>query len=313
MPTIGKIKAELWGDTRHFDRAMRRSGRRVDTLKEKFRGLRGAIVPLTGAFGFGRLIRSTFVETERMGQLAKRLDTSVESFSQLARVLRRSGIELNSTAMMMQRLQRRAADADTGNKQLAAAFDAIGINLKAFMNLDPVEGFLRVGEALAKIENPATRIQLAFKLLDSEGVQLLQANLPELRAEMEATTAVTERQAKAIEQLAADWSKVNDAVHSFMAQSWVDVKEGVPALLELLGRSLGIIDPPYETEKGAPMTGKIIGARPPRPTGIYGGNIGKSSLPGNRFEGGDLGPSNEIIAELRRIRQNTEAKGAVLE
>ncbi len=294
---------------------MRRSAGQVNRLEKQLMRFRSAIVPLTGSLGFGALIRSTVIEGERMGQLARRLGTGVEQFSKLARVLEHAGIQMNSTAMMLQRLQRRAADAQSGNEQLATAFADLGINLGSFLRLDPVTAFVRLGEKLAMVDDNARRIQLAFKLLDSEGVAALQANLPELRKEMDAMTGITERQARAMSTLAAGWTSFGQRLKSFSAEALATVFEGVPALGELIGRMTGIVKPPYATGKQfAPMTGQIIGAQPPRPTGIFSppGASSVLGLGGGRFQGGDLGASDLILEELRGIRRNTEG-GAVLE
>ncbi len=294
---------------------MRRSSGQVNRLEKQLMRFRSAIVPLTGSLGFGALIRSTVIEGERMGQLARRLGANVEQFSKLARVLEHAGIQMNSTAMMLQRLQRRAADARSGNEQLASAFADLGINLGSFLRLDPVAAFVRLGEKLAMVDDNARRIQLAFKLLDSEGVAALQANLPQLRQEMDAMTGITERQAAALTALAGAWTTFGQRLKSFSAEALATVFEGVPALGELIGRMTGIVKPPYATGRQfAPLTGQIVGAQAPRPTGIFSppGASSVLGLGGGRFQGGDLSASDLVLEELRAIRRNTEG-GAVLQ
>lgn len=313
MPTIGKIKAELLGDTRHFDRSFQRAGNRVRRFENALGSLRRLIIPLTGAIGFGSLIRSTFREADELGNLARRLDTSVEGFSRLSRVLGRSGIGMNQTAMILQRLQRRAADAQDGNEGLAEAFRQLGINVDRLIQMDPVQAFVRVAEALAQVQRPAERIQLAFRLLDSEGVAVLQANLPKLRQEMAATSAITDAQAKSIKRLSDNWSKLGESLRSLVAAAgqrtgatnflgriaeWADraassllgpsgaPRVQVPAAMQASGyTTIPVL--PRGTEPGLRRTGNVIT--------------------------GGLETSNQILDHLRGIRKNTELKGAVLE
>lgn len=335
MPTIGKIKAELHGDTRHFDRSMRRSSQRVGRFEQQLKGLRSALVPLTGAFGFGQLIRSTIIEADQMAKLSRRLGANIEQFSKLGRVLERSNIDINTTAMMMQRLQRRAADAQDGNKQLAAAFEQLGIDLNAFLKQRPVEGFLQVADALSKISPQAERVQLAFKLLDSEGVALLQANLPGLREEMAKTTGYTEDQTRAIEQLTDKWASLVQTMKGYAAEEVIGAIEGIAKIwAKLFGPGEDTLIPKHPP---APMRG-IIGNLPltRRPGGVIsnlppeGGSLriegnritgGRYAAPdagglrmeNNRIIGGNLGASNAILEQLRGIRRNTEVRGTVLE
>lgn len=337
MPTIGKIKAELLGDTRHFDRNFQRAGRQVRRFESSLEGLRRVILPLTGAVGFGSLIRSTFHEADALGNLARRLGTNVEGFSRLSRVLARSGIGMQQTAMILQRLQRRAADAQDGNKQLSDAFAELGINVDSFIQRDPVDAFLRVADALSQVERPAERIQLAFKLLDSEGVAVLQANLPRLREEMANTTAITDKQSQAIKALADNWARLGENLRSVAAQlaegvgldklvgglATVSGKLAQPGFVERLARPPGFRHGPLGEMFDQLMALDPNKPPPPAPTEFtrFGGaafspgltNVRTPrDLPGNQITGG-LGPSNAILEQLRGIRKNTELKGAVLE
>lgn len=336
MPTIGKIKAELHGDTRHFDRSMRRSSQRVGRFEQQLKGLRSALVPLTGAFGFGQLIRSTITEADQMAKLSRRLGANIEQFSKLARVMERSNVNIATTAMMMQRLQRRAADAQDGNKQLAAAFEQLGIDLNAFFKLRPVEGFLQVAQALSQVNQQEERMQLAVKLLDSEGAAaLLQASLADLRSEMAKTTGYTEEQARAIEQLTDKWASLVQTMKGYAAEEVIGAIEGIAKIwAKLFGPGEDTLIPKHPP---APMRG-IIGNLPltRRPGGVIsnlppeGGSLriegnritgGRYAAPdagglrmeGNRIIGGNLGASNAILEQLRGIRRNTEVRGTVLE
>lgn len=341
MPTIGKIKVDLQGDTRHFDRSMRRSARRVRDFQTGLSKLKGAILPLTGALGFGALIRSTVREADQMGNLSKRLGVSVTSFSRLARVLNRSGIGMNQTATMLQRLQRRAADAQDGNKQLSSAFRQLGIDVNRFVRLDPVQAFLEVGEALSKVSPQAEKIQLAFKLLDSEGVQVLQTNLPKLREEMAATTAISDEQAKKIKALADAWTILGEKSRSAAAAGFAAIsrfadpadrsrrmtesaerrrqtRASIARAVDWIRGIVGL-EPEAGLQLQAPKTGRIKGADPGGSRRITVGDqsaIRAADARAGMLHGGsmgNLGPSDAILEQLRAIRRNTETAGAVLE
>lgn len=227
MPTIGKIKVDLEGDTRRFQRSMRGAKRQVDTFGNSVRAMGRSLALVSGALGFGVVIRRTTEEALRVKQLSDRLGTTVEGFSKLSRVLGRSGIRLDQTGVVLQRLQRRAAEAAAGNEQLGAVFEELGINVEDFVKLDPVEAFLQFGEALAKVDTNARKLLLGFKVLDTEGVQVLQTDLSKLRAELDATAGITDKQAEQITRAAEAWDKLKDSVSS--------------ALLEF-GQSTGIFE-----------------------------------------------------------------------
>lgn len=216
MPTIGKIKVDLQGDTRQFQRSMRGARRSVDRFGGVMRGLRRQLLLIGGALGFGQLISRTGEEAIRVKQLSDRIGTSVDSFSRLSRVLSRSGIRLDQTGVILQRLQRRAAEAAGGNEQLGAVFEELGINVQDFIKLDPVEAFLRVGTALNGVDNNARKLLLAFKLLDTEGVQVLQTDLGDLRNEIATTSGITAKQAESVTKAAEAWDKLGESFSSAM-------------------------------------------------------------------------------------------------
>ena len=77
--------------------------------------------------------------------------------------------------MALQRFTRRAAEAAQGTGEAKDALAQMGIALRDQSgNLRSSEDLLGdVADAFARIEDPAERVRLAFKLFDSEGVALV--------------------------------------------------------------------------------------------------------------------------------------------
>jgi hypothetical protein len=86
-----------------------------------------------------------------------------------------SGVEQQTLDMALQRFTRRAAEAAHGTGEAKDALAQMGIALRDQSgNLRRSEDLLAdVADAFAKIEAPAERLRLAFKLFDSEGVALV--------------------------------------------------------------------------------------------------------------------------------------------
>ena len=212
MPTVGKIRVNLEGDSRQFQRTMRGAERQVQGFGRQIRRMQRSIASVAGVLGFGLLIRRTGEEAVRAQQLSQRLGTTVDSFSRLSRVMGRSGIGMNQTATMLQRMLRRAAEARDGNENLSEAFEELGIDVERFVELDPVEAFIQLGVALSGVENNADKVRAAFRILDSEGVQALQANLKNLREELDKTSGISDEQAESITKLSEQWDKLKEAM-----------------------------------------------------------------------------------------------------
>jgi hypothetical protein len=76
--------------------------------------------------------------------------------------------------MALQRFTRRAAEAARGTGEAKDALAQMGIALRDQSGLRSSEDLLEdVADAFARIEDPAERVRVAFKLFDSEGVALV--------------------------------------------------------------------------------------------------------------------------------------------
>lgn len=317
MPTIGKIKVNLDGDARGFQRTMRGAERRVRTFGDSMRGMGRLITGVAGALGFGLLIRSTTEEALRAQQLADRLGTNVDQFSRLARVMRRAGVGMNQTATMTQRMLRRAAEAREGNEKLAAAFEKLGIDVQSFIQLDPVAAFVLLGRQLSKVENDAERVRAAFQILDSEGVQALQANLAGLNRELEQTAGISDAQARSVTRLAETWDKLKEAASSaFLTlgqetgafQTLTRVLDGLTAFARNPGPLMEHVRQQARTSLfrqaffafeglNRLVTGRSAARGiPPAITAPTTGVIGGPSV----LQGGDLRETNRILQQIQR-------------
>lgn len=317
MPTIGKIKVNLEGDTRRFQRSMRGARRSVRRFDNAFRGLGRRLALVGGGLGFGLLLRRTADEALVLKQLSDRVGTNVEAFSKLTRVLGRSGIQLSEVGTIVQRMERRAGEAAEGNEKLSAAFAQLGIDVQAFVRLDPVEAFLQLGEALARIENPSKRLLAAFRILDTEGVKVLQADLANLRRDLAGTTGITDKQAESVTKLAARWDKLKESLRSTVLQ--LGEQSGIFGAVERgLGRVREFFSPEsfqrgernVERRRAAtralfnrmarliPIIGPREDLGPPPVTAPLTGTIGGA----RELQGGNLERSNRL---LEQIRDNT--------
>jgi len=280
------------------------------------------VAGVAGALGFGLLIRRTTDEALRAQQLSDRLGTNVDAFSRLSRVMARSGIQMGQTATMVQRMMRRAVEAKEGNERLAEAFADLGIDVEEFIQLDPVEAFIQLGRALSGVENDAERLRKAFQILDSEGVQALQANLNNLRQDMATTTGITDSQARSVTRLAEQWDKFKDAISgAFLAigertgafEVLSRVMEGLTRLVQnpapfvehMQNRTRSLLESFRGVGRPFGAAMELLRPLPPPDTSIQTGFFGGSK----ELIGGDLTTTNQI---LRQIQRNTqEPRGAV--
>lgn len=159
-------------------------------------------------------IRDTIFGVANLGdEIAKtsdKLGVGVEALQELRFAAGRAGIETNSFDIALQRFTRRASEAAQGFGEARGALQNLGVTLTDNQGrLRPTEELLQdVANGFADIPDQAKRVQLAFKLFDTEGVQLVNLlqrggdELQRFRDEARRFGIVTEEQARQAEQFA---------------------------------------------------------------------------------------------------------------
>lgn len=134
-----------------------------------------ALIPLVGTGLLAKLSADAAKAASELEAATFRTGLTIEGLQELQHAARVAGVPMELLSTTMQRLQRRAADANAGNKGLRQSFDALGVSLTgADGKMRSTEDLLgQVADGLNKVENNADRLALAFKIFDTEGGRLL--------------------------------------------------------------------------------------------------------------------------------------------
>ena len=185
----GQVKAELVSVGQSGEQSLKRIetggerasgglkglGREAELLRTGIRTLGGALIGAATVGGLGALIDRSITAADAIGKTADKIGVGVEALQELRFAAKASGVEQQTLDMALQRFTRRAAEAAQGTGEAKDALASMGIALR------DRDGHLRrsedlladVADAFARIEDPAERVRLAFKLFDSEGVALV--------------------------------------------------------------------------------------------------------------------------------------------
>jgi hypothetical protein len=125
--------------------------------------------------GLVALVDRSISAANAIGKTADTIGVGAEALQELRFAAKASGVEQQTLDLALQRFTRRAAEAAQGTGEAKDALAQMGIALRDQSgNLRSSEDLLGdVADAFARIENPADRVRLAFKLFDSEGVALV--------------------------------------------------------------------------------------------------------------------------------------------
>ena len=185
----GQVKAELVSVGQSGEQSLKRIesagerasgglkglGRQAELLRTGIRTLGGALAGVATVGGLAALVDRSISAADAIGKTADKIGVGVEALQELRFAAKASGVEQQTLDMALQRFTRRAAEAAQGTGEAKDALAQMGIALRDQSgNLRRSEDLLAdVADAFARIEDPAERVRLAFKLFDSEGVALV--------------------------------------------------------------------------------------------------------------------------------------------
>ena len=161
----------------------------------------GFVIGARAAIGVARALSAAvgeqLAEVDQLAKSSAKLGASVDDlfvFGEAAREL--SGFDFSKTETAIQRMTRRVAEAAVGTGEARAAIKELGHDAQQLNLAGPINALGMFADAFAAIDDEGTRLRLAFKLFDSEGVGLINTlsigsdQLAEYRAKMEALGAI---------------------------------------------------------------------------------------------------------------------------
>lgn len=173
--SLGRLTVHIGADTRELERGVKRSKKSVDALGG---AMKRALAVGAGAFAVDRLtskMRSAAASFDNVAKTADKLGVTTDYLQEMRVAAELTGVKVTALDMGMQRFTRRAAEAAAGTGEAKDALEAMGIKLTDNEGkVRKTEDLLNdVAAALQKVPDQATRVKLAFKLFDSEGVALV--------------------------------------------------------------------------------------------------------------------------------------------
>jgi len=125
----------------------------------------------TAILGLAKVVKDNVLEQDRW---AKRLGVSIKEFSALAVVAKRFGGDIDTVGDAIKDLNERIADANRGNKTYGDALKIIGLNAKDLINIPVEEQFIKVADAIGKLNNVGDQNFVTAELMADAGFRLLE-------------------------------------------------------------------------------------------------------------------------------------------
>jgi len=180
MSIIGELAVNVAMKTLGFDKSKRRvrSGMRDMALAAKrttsaFKKMAGALGVGLGVGSIAFALKRTANQLDNLAKTSRKLGLAAQQLDGLRFAAGQTGVAANTLDMALQRMVRRVSEAASGTGAAKDALRELGISAKALNQLAPDQQFLRIAEAMRGVSGQSDKVRLAFKLFDSEGVNLV--------------------------------------------------------------------------------------------------------------------------------------------
>ncbi len=188
--------------------------------------------------GLGRAALNT---ADNINDMSKRLGESTEYLSQMQYVAKMTGTDMGSLTKAIQMSQKAIGEAARGAGEGRVALAALGLDVRSLVMMKPGEAFEAIGDALAKLPDPASRVAVAMKLFGESGTAMIpvfengSAGVKKLRDE-------ADRLGLTLDKLSAEKAAAaNDAMTTLNAtfdRVWRNLATNVAPAITLIGNKL---------------------------------------------------------------------------
>ena len=190
MAVIGDLVVDLRANTARFEREMRKAetitgrlnarvklaDRSFVSLQRRLGGVKSAVGALVGSGGMALLVKRSVETADAIGKTADKLGVSTTALQVYRFQAERTGVTQQALEMGLQRLGRRLGQiAQFGKSEASPALKQLGVEaLDAAGNARKLEDIIpEISDKLAQMTNRQEQLAIMQKLVDSEGVALI--------------------------------------------------------------------------------------------------------------------------------------------
>jgi hypothetical protein len=130
-----------------------------------------ATAPLVA--GFAAATKAALDYGDGLGDMAARTGIAVEKLSELQFAADQSDVNISTLERGIQRMTVNIGNAANGTGTFAKTLSTLGVSLSDLQAMSPDQQFIALSDALAKVEDPATRAALAQQVFGKSAMQMM--------------------------------------------------------------------------------------------------------------------------------------------
>lgn len=146
----------------------------MGVMSGKVAALGGALAGLAGAAGFGALMKVSGDAAEKLAFAAERTGIATEKLAGLQYAVEQtSEVTGDQFVQSLTKMNSKIAEAAIKGGESAQVIEGIGLNVKDLANMRADQQFEAISEAIAGMGNAGERAYVAQKLMEEQGVKLV--------------------------------------------------------------------------------------------------------------------------------------------
>lgn len=174
---VGKVVNSVKKVDDETKRAAKNIKKSTNDIQKSFSSLKGIAGGFIGSLSIGTAfhgLKNVADDIDQIGKASDKLGISVENLSKLEYAARIAAVPFKQLEVGIQRMVRRLSEvANTGKGVAQSALARLGLDAQKLIKLAPEEQLKVILTQLHKLDNQSEKIELAQKLFDSEGVNLI--------------------------------------------------------------------------------------------------------------------------------------------
>lgn len=257
MAKTQELVFKLGADTRQFAQGMKNIKKTAGSAASELAGVFGVGLGFAGlAAGIGAVVS----KLDDIGDRSEQLGVGAEFFQKMEFAAKRSGASMDQVGSAIQKMKVRIGSAAQGDAGPIIAFKKLGLSAKELQAMKPEDAFVKIADALSKVENQNLRAALAQDILGKSANDLMSMflKLPQLMEEVSQKKIFSQEQIDKARQLADSMEDLKNQFAGAIAEtgiiealSWY-TKE-VNSALEAMNKAKAFKD--AEAKKGKAVTG----------------------------------------------------------
>lgn len=254
---IGNLSVSLTLNTAAFQKGATLAEKRAQALSTKMAGignsLKGIGVGLAAGVsagavaGLAAIAKNAFEMGSALTEAAGKVGVTVEALQEMRYVAEQNGTSIETMEGSLNKMTKTLGSLQMGNKGASETFKALGISAQQMVGLSPTDSFIKIVDALGKIEDETVRAALGNQIFGRSYAEL--KNVVDLGADGIRKAAEEKRkdgvlstaQAATLDDLADGWDKLTGKLGVAAAQFIANRAGSVNASkgLDQFGKSIG--------------------------------------------------------------------------